>query len=399
MTRTRIRALAALGALLLTASACGGTTNSASGNKDSVTVMVIGDLSSPVLSLPQLVTGAQAAVNEVNAQGGVNGRTVRLETCNAQADPNVAAQCARKAVTDKVSAVVGMLTIQSNSVQPILAQAKIPSIAGLDTSPLDHTSPNSFAVVSAAVEYLAQVLVVPGWEQCKKPAVLYSTVSGDPDYAKAIEKLYSQVSPPVNVKLVSITSNNTDASPQVTALLSGGTDCAFWLAPQPIALNAMKLVANSGQKLKIGVTGANLTPQSLQQLGDAASGVYIASAFKLPGATQEGDAFSKSMSAVDPKAVQDPNAESAYAAVHIFADATKSLTDYSAPSVSDALNQAKNLDVGTMSPIPSFPADGGIPGRPRVYEHSEFSYVFDGQNLHLTQQEPVDLMPWLTKVL
>src|ERR1700737_1716063 len=60
-----------------------------------IKLMVIGELSSPAISAPQLGRGAQAAINSVNAAGGVNGHKLELLSCNTQTDPNVAAGCAR----------------------------------------------------------------------------------------------------------------------------------------------------------------------------------------------------------------------------------------------------------------------------------------------------------------
>src|SRR5207302_5065094 len=108
-----------------------------------IKLMVIGELSSPAISVPQLVTGAQAAINSANAAGGVHGHKLELLSCNTQTDPNVAAGCARQAVTEKVSAVVGMLSLEGNSVQPIIAAANTPTIANQAPAPLDYTSPNS----------------------------------------------------------------------------------------------------------------------------------------------------------------------------------------------------------------------------------------------------------------
>jgi hypothetical protein len=97
------------------------------------------------------------------------------------------------------------------------------------------------------------------------------------------------------------------------------------------------------------------------------------------------------MTAVDPKAVQDDAAEGAYTGVLIFAQVAKSLTDFSGSTVLNALNTAKNIDVGTIAPIPSFPANGGIPGKPRIVITQMYSYVFDNNNFKLVSPTPVDV--------
>ncbi len=132
----RSLALYVAGLLAVSLAACssqsGGSATSASGGSgasasvttgSAIKLMVIADLETPVQALPQIVTGAQAAANQVNAAGGVNGRKIEILSCNTQGNPNVSASCAREAVSDHVAAVVGLLSITSSSVIPILAAA------------------------------------------------------------------------------------------------------------------------------------------------------------------------------------------------------------------------------------------------------------------------------------
>jgi hypothetical protein len=102
------------------------------------------------------------------------------------------------------------------------------------------------------------------------------------------------------------------------------------------------------------------------------------------------------MTTLDPKAPQNDAAEGAYTGVLIFAQVTKSLTDFSAPKVLDALNNAKNIDVGTIAPIPSYPADTGIPGAPRMFTTKLYTYVFEGNDLKLVSPNPVDVRSGLS---
>ena len=71
--------------------------------------MTMGPVSSPEFSLPSIPAGAQIAVNDLNSAGGIDGHKVVLIVCNDQNNPNTAAQCAREAIKDKVTALVGGL--------------------------------------------------------------------------------------------------------------------------------------------------------------------------------------------------------------------------------------------------------------------------------------------------
>jgi ABC-type branched-subunit amino acid transport system substrate-binding protein len=371
--------------------ACGSSKSvgSPARSADTIKLMVMGELSSPAISVPQLVTGAQAAVNEVNAAGGVNGHKLKLLSCNTQTDPNVAAGCARQAVTAKVSAVVGTLSLEGNSVQPILAAANIPTIANQALAPLDYTSSNSFPIITAPVSIVSMALTLPGYQDCKHPAVLTVNNPSAQSGANLIKSVYTKLN--IDTKIVSVDLQSTDIRPQVATMLSGGTDCVFGAIPPTIGLSLVKAVGDSGQKVKMSqvMTATPLGP--MRQLGAAAQGVYASTPYLLPGTSDAANKFAQAMTAVDPNAVQDDAAEGAYTGVLIFAQVAKSLTDFSGSTVLNALNTAKNIDVGTIAPIPSFPANGGIPGKPRIVITKMYSYVFDNNNFKLVSPTPVDV--------
>lgn len=108
------------GVLLLTAWASGGAavqataaddTTAEAPSGDPVQIMLIYDDTGPGAA-PELLEGATAGVNVVNAQGGVNGRPVELVPCATANDPNTADDCARQAADEGIVAVVGELTLQ-----------------------------------------------------------------------------------------------------------------------------------------------------------------------------------------------------------------------------------------------------------------------------------------------
>jgi len=70
-------------------------------------------------------------------------------------DPNMAVTCAREAVADKVTALVGGLTLYDNAVFPIIAAAGIPWIGLNPLGSLGYTSPDSYATGASAFTYTA----------------------------------------------------------------------------------------------------------------------------------------------------------------------------------------------------------------------------------------------------
>ena len=60
----------------------------------------------PAFSQPQTFAGAQARVDAINADGGVNGRPIQLIGCDSNLDPNQEKACIDQAISEQVSAVV-----------------------------------------------------------------------------------------------------------------------------------------------------------------------------------------------------------------------------------------------------------------------------------------------------
>ncbi|QYB00185.1 ABC transporter substrate-binding protein (plasmid) [Rhodococcus sp. USK10] len=394
---TKFATVALGAALVASATAC---SSGGARNDGDIALMVIADLTAPGFSFPQIVDGAQAAVNEVNRAGGIDGRTIALLTCDSQNDPNAAAACARKAVAEEVSAVVGMQSLQSDAIVRGLEAANIPAVGGNDIGALDRKSPISFPLTSTPSVLFAVAAAMPGYEQCTKPGVFSSDVPITAEYAEIITDFFAENVPTASpVRTVSSTVTATDVTAQVATLLEGGTDCVFMLNPPALNLAAVKAIYNSGAKVKVSGATPALPPQSMADLGEAAIGVYSTSGFKLPGTAAAADVYSEGMNEVNPEAIQDTNSEGAYAGVKIVAQAMTGLEDQSPKAVLNALNSMKNIDVGVVAPIPGFPADSGLAGIPRTFNTFAYSYQWDGQQYVMTRPEPIDVKPQLAESL
>lgn len=110
--------------LVATLAACGGSTPAPSGTPSSapsetpassaapegdIVIGVLQDITGPTSTLGKMVeAGATWGVDEINANGGVNGRKIRLITYDTKGDVNEAINAFTRAVTaDKVTAVIG----------------------------------------------------------------------------------------------------------------------------------------------------------------------------------------------------------------------------------------------------------------------------------------------------
>jgi branched-chain amino acid transport system substrate-binding protein len=85
----------------------------------------------------QLERGVQLAVDEINAAGGINGRTVELDICDDKCDPYEASLCAQKmTANEKIFAVIGHVCSSCT-----LAAGPIYDAAGLTDMTVSSTNP------------------------------------------------------------------------------------------------------------------------------------------------------------------------------------------------------------------------------------------------------------------
>ena len=91
-------------------------------SKDTITVGSIQDLSGPLAGFgKQIRSGMQLRVDELNEQGGVNGRRIKLLIEDSGYDPKRAVLGAQKLVNqDKIFAMVGHIgTAQNLAAMPV----------------------------------------------------------------------------------------------------------------------------------------------------------------------------------------------------------------------------------------------------------------------------------------
>ncbi|MCX4738436.1 ABC transporter substrate-binding protein [Streptomyces antibioticus] len=147
--RGRASALAA-GALAACSSlvaGCGVVPGSAAGSGDGpIVVMTWAPEGTAATNMPGMPAFARAYARWINDQGGLNGRKLKVLTCNDHNDTVGAAACARRAVKEGAVAVVGSYSQHSAAFFPHLEGAGIPYIGGYGVTNTEFTSPLSYPV-------------------------------------------------------------------------------------------------------------------------------------------------------------------------------------------------------------------------------------------------------------
>ncbi len=147
--RRRRRPIAAATTVLLlpalfSASACGGPADASDGND--LTVMTWAPSGTGSADRPGMTALASAIGQDVNSKGGLNGRRLRVITCNEHNAADGARACAQQAVDAKAVAVIGSYSQWGEAFMPVLERAGIPLIGGYGLSQPEFSSPLSYPV-------------------------------------------------------------------------------------------------------------------------------------------------------------------------------------------------------------------------------------------------------------
>ncbi|MGI5355841.1 ABC transporter substrate-binding protein [Streptomyces sp. CA-252508] len=153
-TFSLLRATAVFGSACLLAG-CGVLPGATGGSGEPLTVMTWAPDSTRATNMPGMPAMGQAYARWINARGGINGRELRVLTCNEGNEPMAAAACARRAVQEGAVAVVGSYSQNSRAFMPPLEAAGIPYIGGYGLTDDEFKSPVSYPVNGGQAALLA----------------------------------------------------------------------------------------------------------------------------------------------------------------------------------------------------------------------------------------------------
>lgn len=221
LTHASVAALA-LGATLASAQQQGVS-------KDEIVIGTIQDLSGPIAGFgKQIRSGMQLAVDELNEQGGINGRKVKLIVEDSAYDPKKAVLAAQKLVNqDKIFMMVGHLgTAQNMAAMPVQFEKNVinffPITAAREMYEPFHKLKYSFA----ATYYDQMRFAVPKLVK-EKAAKKVCTMYQDDDFGLEVLKGGEAGLKTIGMEFAEKTSfkrGATDFSSQISKMQAGGCD-------------------------------------------------------------------------------------------------------------------------------------------------------------------------------
>jgi branched-chain amino acid transport system substrate-binding protein len=277
----RLAPLGVGGALALAVAGCGQSANSSSSgggstagvSKDSVTFGQTAPFSGPAALYGQSTSGVKAYFAMVNAQGGVNGRKLKLKALDDQYEPPVAVQQTRKLLSQKEFAEVAVNgSATTKAVLNVLKPQGIPLI-GPQTGAtyLFQDTPSNLFVVWP--EYTIEGKLLGDYARrlgLKKVGVLYQNDDFGQSLYKGVQS--SGLKP---AKVITYDPTQTDFGPQAQQFKSAGVDGVIILAiPKPTIafLNAMAALNFKPTRLMSQVSAI---PQSFSAAPQEFPGSYI----------------------------------------------------------------------------------------------------------------------------
>jgi len=368
------------------ASSASSEASSAPATGEPLKLMTIGPVDAPGFSLPSLPVGAQIAVDEFNAAGGVNGRPLELITCNDMNDPNIAAQCAQQAVDEGVVAIVGGLSLFDMNALPTLQAAGIPWV-GLTTSAA-FAEDGVFLIGGDGATAFSAIGASLAATGCENIAVILSAnaapTNGD-QIAAGVESGGATVTDTLTAP-----ATGADWAPTVEAARASGADCIASGAGPPETGPLIDAI-NAGEPIQMATADGGLPDVVLAQLGASADGVIATSGF-LPSSSSDGivQALGEKAKAAAPDAPFDQFSKTGYASVQIIAEAAKSLDEVTPADLTTAITQISGFDTG-LGPVLDFTTPNSIPGYERVFNTKIYLYVAKDGAYELAQPDPIDV--------
>jgi len=275
--------LAAALAIGLGLTACGGgnLTQSGSSGGDSKGPIKLGMLTpltgSSAAIGPYMQNGAQLAIDEINAQGGVAGRKLSLDVSDDACDPKTAAAGAAKLVSDHVDISVGGYC--SSATLPTLSifdKASVPMIipAANSADLIAQHLPNVFLLNGTGIQQAQAASAFIKSQGTTAAALLDDNTSYSTDITKRAQQDLQKAGVAVATHQ-SVTAGESDYSGAVNAVLGSHADFVYWTGYYQEGGLIIKQLAAAGYHGKFMVADGSVDAKLVEIAGQQnAQGVY-----------------------------------------------------------------------------------------------------------------------------
>lgn len=281
----RVVPLAVATAAALALAGCGSglgskssTNSSGSSNKAPIVLGMVTPTSGSSSAIgPYMTNGAQLAIMEINAKGGVLGRRLKLDVQDEACDPKTAVAAANKLVSDKVVASVGGYCSGATlPTLPVFARADVPMVIPAANSDdlVKAGQKNVFLINGTGTQ---QAEAATKW-MTKAGATAVAIMDDNTSYSKNISVQTAKDLSSTKMKLVkseSVTAGESDYSANVTSVLGAKPDFIYWTGYYQEGGLIIRQLRQAGYQGKIMVADGSVDQQLIKIAGPSqADGVF-----------------------------------------------------------------------------------------------------------------------------
>jgi branched-chain amino acid transport system substrate-binding protein len=250
-------------------------------------------------------TGIEVGVDGVNRTCAL-GRPLEVTICDDKADANANLACGREAASDGSLAILGTI----GSFDDGVTASKLPAIFVNGTSPFELTNENAYSSVNGIALGIAGTSAIKARGKESSTLVLPDT----PTLQFAGELIVDMAAMlDVEVTPIYFPQDTTDFAPVAAQITEADAEAVGMLPLNPVVMvNALAQEGITPETHDMVVPGGVITPEVLEELGDAANGMLVVNAVMPPTeSSNEGIAeFRADMEAAG-KDPDDPNVDAA----------------------------------------------------------------------------------------
>jgi ABC-type branched-subunit amino acid transport system substrate-binding protein len=314
------------------------------------------------------------AAEAQNERGGLLGRPVEVIVCDEGGDANKATECARKAISEGVVAVVGSATAQGDAINPVLEEAGIPSIGAFPTAATDMMASTSFPV-GGSPAWIAGCTRILAAEGAKKIAIVHFDLPAGAFAAEFAKQGLSGTDAEVE-STVPVPIEAVDYNPLVAQAADGADGIMMVLQPEQAG---RWLVASAQQGVDVPQCAPGLSNEVIASVGDKAEGIFVSNSYA-PVASG-GPGVDRFVEEVGDELANDFFTPNSWLAFQLFVGAVEAAApaDVTAETVLAAMKAADGIDLEDVVPPYSTQTPGPGP-LTALYNPTYFpSVVKDGK--------------------
>ncbi|MCU1375630.1 MAG: hypothetical protein JWO68_2916, partial [Actinomycetia bacterium] len=347
---------------------------------DPLVVLQFGDYQAATGSWPEQLDGAEIAAKAINAAGGVNGRQIKVISCNSKGDVNEGAKCARDGVSGGAIEAVGSQQLNSQGSTKVFEASSMANVGNNPLAPVDFTSASSFPIVPGAATAVAAACAgLVEQDGIKSNVVVFGVdLAAGKTARDACQK---------SLDLRGVKSTVVVAPP-------GAPDMAPFVAqamaqkPKAVVLSVLPsdIVKIATAFHQAGFTGRYASVISLYsaalapQLAPTTDGALLGAKLPPPAdASSSGlEQFRADAKKYGGNAPLTEYSMDSYISVHVVAEVAKTMTGPITPaSFLKAMQAASNVKVPILGTL-NFTTSAGIEGQPRLTNARAVLVRFEG---------------------